>query len=231
MAFSKEQSNKARAGVVIALLVVVAVLAAVVVSGAFNKTPGSSATAEQGSASASSNSESSSNSSSAQTDMDKVDAQYGSAAQKLKQQYEADSSTNNLINLANGYFDWGAAAQNAAETDADKSHVKELFTKAVEYYDKYLEADSSSKSAYVDRAISVYYTGDVNGAIGTLEEYTKGDGAGFAPAWANLGMFYEGLDRADDAKAAYEKAIETAGSDDAYGVKDYAEARLSALNG
>ena len=51
----------------------------------------------------------------------------------------------------------------------------------------------------------------------------------FGPAWANLGMFYESENRADDARAAYEKAI-AADSDNSYGVKHYAQARLVTLD-
>ena len=42
-------------------------------------------------------------------------------------------------------------------------------------------------------------------------------------------MFYESAGRTDDAKAAYQKAID-ADPDDAYQVKTYAQQRLTALN-
>ena len=42
-------------------------------------------------------------------------------------------------------------------------------------------------------------------------------------------MFYESEGRTDDAKAAYERAVD-ADENDAYGVKTYAQQRLDALN-
>ena len=52
----------------------------------------------------------------------------------------------------------------------------------------------------------------------------------FAPAWANLGMFYESHGDTAKAKKAYRAAIDAAEQDDTYGVKDYAQQRLDALN-
>ena len=44
-------------------------------------------------------------------------------------------------------------------------------------------------------------------------------------------MFYENDGRTDKARQAYVTAIEAAGDADAYGVRDYAQDRLDALNG
>lgn len=80
----------------------------------------------------------------------------------------------------------------------------------------------------VDRAICVFYSGDHEGAIADLEDLTAREGD-FAPAWANLGMFYESHGDAAKAKKAYRTAIDAAEKDDTYGVKDYAQQRLDAL--
>ena len=66
-------------------------------------------------------------------------------------------------------------------------------------------------------------------AIADLEAFVARD-ATFAPAWANLGMFYESHGDADKAEKAYRKAVDTAAEDDTYGVGDYARERLEALS-
>lgn len=164
------------------------------------------------------------------TTMESVNAQYGQAQKTLQAQYDADpSNPDALLKLANGYFDWGVQAMNAAKTDDDKAHVTDLFNNAIKNYDAYLQKNPDSKSVQVDRAISIFYTGDHAKAIQTLEDFVKGD-AKFGPAWANLGMFYENDGRKDDAKKAYENALE-ADPDNTYGVKTYAQQRLDNLNG
>ena len=108
-------------------------------------------------------------------------------------------------------------------------YLVDALNQAIARYDDYLEDNPGSKSVEVDRAICIFYTGDVDRAISTLEEFVAQDDT-FGPAWANLGMFYESEERIDDARAAYEHAIET-DPDDAYGVLTYAQQRLDALNG
>ena len=130
-----------------------------------------------------------------------------------------------------GNIDWGVAALNHATYDDDRAHATELLEQAIGYYDEYLADNAGAKSALVDRAICVFYTGDHASAIAALEDLTQNVDPGFAPAWANLGMFYENDGRTDDARQAYETAIEAAGDADAYGVRDYAQGRLDALNG
>ncbi|MDO4437392.1 MAG: tetratricopeptide repeat protein [Coriobacteriaceae bacterium] len=131
------------------------------------------------------------------------------------------------LTLANNYFDMGMSAlQNATDSKA-QAQAAELFRQAIVHYDEYL-ATNSSPSAEVDRAICVFYAGDHEAAIADLEAFTKKD-ATFAPAWANLGMFYEAHGDTSKAIAAYEHALKAAEKEDAYGVKDYAQQHLDAL--
>lgn len=239
MAFDREQTRRAQGAVVIAALVMAVILLVIVLSGAFKASPGAAAgSTSSASASTSSTSASAASSSAASTgtsssnsglsSMADVDTMYGNAEKQLQTKYDADpTNPSALLNLANGYFDWGYAAMSFAESDDEESHVRDLFQKAVDSYDSYLEANPSSKSVEVDRAIAIYYGGDAMRAIQTLEDFTQDD-ATFGPAWANLGMFYEGAGRTDDAKAAYRKAVET-DPDDTYQVKTYAQQRLDAL--
>ena len=227
MAFSDQQAGRARAIVLIVALIVVAALAVAVVSGVFSPAAQSGDQSGQEQATSADGSETSTDGSA----MESIDAQYGAAAQQLASQYEADpTNPSTLLNLANGYFDWGVAAMNHAASDEDSTHARELLARAVEYYDTYLADNPGAKSATVDRAICVFYAGDTDQAIEALEALISDDPS-FAPAWANLGMFYESQGSTEKAADAYRRAIEASAEDDAYNVGSYAQERLDALEG
>lgn len=223
MAFSTQQAGRARAAIVIIALVVVAGIAVAVFSGAFS--PATQATSGDAASTTSAEGDASSGDA-----LEEIDAQYGTATNSLLSQYEADpSNPSALLNVANGYFDWGVAVMNHAASDEDSAHATELLNDAIGYYDTYLESSPEAKAVVVDRAICRFYTGDTDTAIAELEALTSDDSDSFAPAWANLGMFYEAAGRVDDARSAYEAAVDAAGDADAYNVKSYAQERLDAL--
>lgn len=231
MAFSSKQAGRMRVAVAVAgALCVIAIVSIVALLGLFGAAPASTDTG----AAAASGTQTGDDAVDASDDavtMDEIDAQYGTAASKLRTQYESDTSNPTaLLNLANGYFDWGVAALNHAQTDDETDHARTLLNDAVGYYDSYLEGNPGAKAALVDRAICIFYAGDHAKAIAQLEDLTKNLDAGFAPAWANLGMFYETDGRTDEARQAYQAALDAAGDDDAYNVKDYAQSRLDALD-
>lgn len=227
MAFDTQQTRRARTAIVVIVLLVVAIVAVVlVVVPGVTGAPGSASQDQQ----AASGSATSDDTASGADAMDTVDAQYGTAAQTLLTQYESDpSNPSALLNLANGYFDWGVAALNHASSTEDTAHAHDLLNQAVGYYDTYLADNPGAKTAIVDRAICVFYAGDTDAAIAVLEDLVTNQDSGFAPAWANLGMFYESAGRTEEARNAYETAIDAAGDEDAYNVKDYAQQRLDAL--
>lgn len=231
MAFNTQQAHRTRAAVLVIALLIVAIIAVVVVVGMGSSRLGASSaddTATAGNATATTGTTDDADDAEA---MDTVDAQYGTATRQLLAQYDADpSNSSTLINVANSYFDWGVAALNHATTTDDHTHATDLLGHAIEYYDTYLESNPLAKSAIVDRAICRFYTGDTDTAIAELEDLVTNVDAAFAPAWANLGMFYESAGRVDDARTAYQTAIDAAGDDDAYNVTAYAQERLSALD-
>lgn len=221
MAFDKQQTGRVRAAVVVAALVLAIALLVAVLSGALAPKASDGAGA--------SGDESASAADGATHSMEDIDASYEVATAQLESRYQADpSDPAALLSLANGYFDWGMAAMNHATDDAGEQHVRELFAQAISHYDAYL-GSNSSKSAEVDRAICQFYGGDPAAATAALEDLTARDGS-FAPAWANLGMFYEAAGELESAADAYRHAIEAAGDADTYGVKDYAQQRLDELN-
>lgn len=140
---------------------------------------------------------------------------------------DGTGTTSDPLTLANNFFDMGMSAMASADDEESQAQARDLFTQAIAHYDTYL-AEHASASAEVDRAICRFYSGDHEGAIADLEAFTKRD-ATFAPAWANLGMFYESHGDTSKAIDAYEQAIAAAEQDDTYGVKDYAQQHLDAL--
>ena len=159
------------------------------------------------------------------TDADKAD---GDAAATAGTDADDAASEDDPLTRANNFFDMGMAAMESAQDEESQQQATGLFAQAVEYYDEYL-ATASSSSAEVDRAICVFYSGDHEGAIADLEALVKRDST-FAPAWANLGMFYESHGDTAKAKKAYQQALDAAKKEDTYGVKDYARQRLDALS-
>ena len=148
MAFNAEQTKRARAVIVILLLVAVIALAVVVLSGALTPAGSQGRQASQQSEQMDGNASSSSQAASddAHT-MDDVDATYGTSAKQLKAKYEANpADPSTLLNLANGYFDWGTAAMSHAQGDEDQQHAIDLFKQAISYYDTYIEHNPGSKS-------------------------------------------------------------------------------------
>ena len=159
------------------------------------------------------------------TDADKAD---DDAAATAGTDVDDAAGEDDPLTRANNFFDMGMAAMESAQDEESQQQAAGLFAQAVEYYDEYL-ATALSSSAEVDRAICVFYSGDHEGAIADLEALVKRDST-FAPAWANLGMFYESHGDTAKAKKAYQQALDAAKKEDTYGVKDYAQQRLDALS-
>lgn len=162
--------------------------------------------------------------------MDAVDSRYEGSAQAARAKLDDSDDQGDLANLltaANAYFAWGYQAAGVASTDDEQLHARDLLTKAMGYYDRYLALNDAS-TARVDRALCQYYLGDTQGAVSALEQLTQAD-AGCAPAWANLGMMYQAASETDKAKDAFTRAL-AADPDDKYGVKSYCTKQLDSIN-
>ncbi len=156
-----------------------------------------------------------------------ADEKYQSAVASLEEKYAADKTNlATLLNLGQKYMTWGVSVTYVATTDASTSHANQLLEKARTYYSEYL-AIKDSNAVKVDMALCKYYEEDTTAATTELETLTQ-EAPDYGPAWANLGVVYEAASRTDDAKAAYNKAIETDASDE-YGAKSYGESRLSSI--
>ena len=160
--------------------------------------------------------------------VDYVDSQYADYVADLESQLEEDpENAETLLATARACSSWGTSVMMLAATDDEASHGTELVQRAIGYYDRYLALDNAS-DARVERAMCEYYLGDAETATADLEAVTTDDPE-YAPAWYDLGLLYEGQGLTDEARAAYQKAVEL-DPDDEQGAKSYAEERLSALD-
>lgn len=164
--------------------------------------------------------------------MAQVDASYGAHVDELKARLDAATDDAGrlapLLNLGNGYMDWASAASAYATDEDSQAHVRELYGLARESYESYLELNESS-DVRTRCALCQYYAGDTDAAIAELEGFTASEpGSSYAPAWAYLGMMYQGTGDADAASKAYTQAVAT-DPDDAYGVKSYATEQIASL--
>jgi Tfp pilus assembly protein PilF len=172
-----------------------------------------------------SSSDTSTESSTEQSATSQLDANYTKTITPLEKKLEGDpQNLAALLNLGNEYMNWGYSA---SYSGSDAEHSKELLTKAMGYYDRYL-ALNDSPAVKVNRALCQLYSGDTAGAQAALEQLTQTN-ADYGPAWANLGLTYEMAANQDAAKAAYEKAQEVDANDE-YGAKSFADRRLVQMN-
>lgn len=161
--------------------------------------------------------------------VDYVDSQYADYVADLESQLEEDpENAETLLATARACSSWGTSVMMLAATDDEASHGTELVQRAIGYYDRYLALDNAS-DARVERAMCEYYLGDAETATADLEAVTTDDPE-HAPAWYDLGLLYEGQGLTDEARAAYQKAVEL-DPDDEQGVGTNAQSRIDALTG
>lgn len=159
--------------------------------------------------------------------VDYVDSQYADLVADLEKTLEETPDDKDaLLQVARYCSSWGSTVGMLAQDDEERAHGEELLQRAIGYYDRYLELESTAEAS-TERALCEYYLGDTDAATSDLEAVTQ-SWPEYAPAWADLGMLYEVAGRTDEATAAYEKAVELDPDDEA-GAKSFAEGRLEAM--
>lgn len=162
-----------------------------------------------------------------------VAAQYKTLLDSLEAKLAGDpGNLTTIASLGNNYMDCAMAMMSAGDADTEEQTVSETFSTAVGYYDSYLElaADDADVSAAsissvsVDRAVCLFYTGDEQGAVDDLVAFLEGT-PDYAMGWYNLGAFYEQMGDTEQAKEAYNKAVEL-DPDGTAGAGTYASFRL-----
>ena len=137
-----------------------------------------------------------------------ANAQYQPTVSALTGQLQSQpESYTALVSLANTYFDWAAAVQQASQTSTSAVGADlPLWTGAKDAYKRAIVVKKGEPAVSTDYAITLFYTGDTTGAIKVATEVTKTNPE-FASAYFNLGIFNGTLGENAKAAAAFKKAI------------------------
>ena len=164
-----------------------------------------------------------------------IQAQYASLIESLEGKLADDpDNLTHLASLGNNYMDEGVDMKSASDAADNEETIVEVFSKAVGYYDDYLEAaaagdaDADSVSAVtVDRAVCLFYSGEEDQAIADLSSFLE-ETDDYVMGWYNLGAFYSQQGDNDQAKEAFNKVIEL-DPDNESGVVSYAQLQLAII--
>ena len=164
-----------------------------------------------------------------------IQTQYASLIESLEGKLADDpDNLTHLASLGNNYMDEGVDMKSASDAADNEETIAEVFSKAVGYYDDYLEAaaagdaDADSVSAVtVDRAVCLFYSGEEDQAIADLSSFLE-ETDDYVMGWYNLGAFYSQQGDNDQAKEAFNKVIEL-DPDNESGVVSYAQLQLAII--
>ena len=176
-----------------------------------------------------------SDSSSEASTVAEIQAQYARLIESLEGKLADDpDNLTHLASLGNNYMDEGVDMKSASDAADNEETIAEVFSKAVGYYDDYLEAaaagdaDADSVSAVtVDRAVCLFYSGEEDQAIADLSSFLE-ETDDYVMGWYNLGAFYSQQGDNDQAKEAFNKVIEL-DPDNESGIVSYAQLQLAII--
>ncbi len=162
------------------------------------------------------------NASSASNTVSGVEAQYSSLISSLTQKLDDNpDSLAYLANLGNAYMNSALAMAAASDAASFAEKVEASYASAVGYYDRYLEAaskDSSSadqesiNTVTLKRALCQFNMGEEETAIQEVEDLLNAQ-PDYAMGWYELGTLYEQQGNSEEARAAYNKAVEADGEE------------------
>jgi len=135
------------------------------------------------------------------------------------------------VKVANAYFDWAQELSTPATgqsqiTTAAMTAAVDVWAQARAAYDQAVKLNKTfDPSVQTDHSIATFYSNDATSAIKLAREVTvkKPD---FAPAWLNLGLFYDSTGASVQAVIAYQKYLVL---DPKGNAATYATNRLKAL--
>lgn len=162
-----------------------------------------------------------------QEQIDAIAANYQGQVSALEGVAASDpTSYTIMVSLGNTYFDWAAQTQSIASTNSLTSD-QPLWIAAKDWYAKAVAVKGDESGVNVDYAVASFYSGDTSTAVAAAEGVAKRDPE-FAPAWFNLGIFYESLGNTLKASAAYQTYLRL-DPNGQQGNADYAKQQLQQL--
>jgi len=137
-----------------------------------------------------------------------VDAKYQPNVTALTSQLQSDpASYTILVALGNTYFDWAINKQQAAQnTSATAGAIQPIWVAAKDAYARATAVKAGDAPVEIDYSITLYYNGETDKAVAKAEKVAQANPQ-FAPAYFNLGIFYEALGQADKAIANFNRYL------------------------
>lgn len=141
--------------------------------------------------------------------VEQINAEYQPQVQALSKVLASEpTSYTILVSLGNAYFDWAAKMQSASQTTTSSAGADTaLWAAAKDAYGKAVKVKPGDSAVSIDYAVTTFYSGDAPGAIAIAEGVAQAQPT-FAPAWYNLGVFYEFTANNTKAIAAFEKYLQ-----------------------
>ena len=144
--------------------------------------------------------------------LSQINAQYQPGVDALRAAAASDpTSYTAAVNVANTYFDWAQAITKTLQgqsqpATAAMAAASERWADARSAYDTATALKADDPGVQVDRGVATFYSGDATAAI-TIVKQVAAVKSDFAPAWLNLGVFYEQTAQSQLAIAAFQKYI------------------------
>lgn len=160
-----------------------------------------------------------------------VNAQYRPTVQALTSQLQSDpASYTVLVSLGNTYFDWAAATQQTSQTSTSTVGADlPLWIAAKDAYRRAADIKADQPPVMVDFAIVSFYSGETDQAIKIATKVSESNPE-FAPAWFNLGIFYQAVNDPAKALDAFERYVKL-DPEGKQGDIDLAKQRITELKG
>lgn len=137
-----------------------------------------------------------------------LDAKYQPNIAALTSRLQSEpTSYTLLVALGNTYFDWAINKQQASQASSVTAGADQpLWVAAKDAYGRAVAVKAGEPPVEIDYSIALYYNGETDKAVARAVKVTEVNPE-FAPAWFNLGIFYEALGQPAKAVAGFQKYL------------------------
>lgn len=157
-----------------------------------------------------------------------IDGSYQAQADQLSALIETNPEDDeSLLKLSDTYREWGASLSSFAVNDDARLHANEILQKAMSSYDTYLSRHDEPNVA-LDRAYCQFLLGEGGAATDAAQAIANAHPDN-ARAWAMVGMMQESRGNTQEARTAYERAVQ-ADPDNTQSIRDSAQQRIDEID-